>query len=93
MKENQYFTVQFNLFNYLSSEAALLYSYLVNVEATVFDRREDYFKLSNSFIQKIFKDWSKYKIRTLLNELVDKEFIKLSSFNEDGNNYRYIKII
>lgn len=86
----------YELMDYLTPEAALLYSYLCDVDPIMKRREGDYFRLSNSFICEVFQTWSDYKIKTLLEELKAKGFIeeqqKFAVEKGSGVRTRWIKV-
>ena len=81
----------------LTTDAAVLFSYIRDVEQIIKDRDGDYFRLSNSFIQELFWDWGSDKIKAKLDELVREKYIdvkqKYKAERKSVSKTRWIKII
>lgn len=81
----------------LTTDAAVLFSYIRDVEQIIKDRDGDYFRLSNSFIQELFWDWGSDKIAAKLKELVREKYIdvkqKYKVERKSVNKTRWVKII
>lgn len=80
----------------LTTDAAVLFSYIRDVEPIMKDREGDYFRLSNSFIQELFWDWGSDKIKAKLDELVKQGYIdvqqKYKVERKSACKTRWIKI-
>lgn len=72
-----YFKMYWEFLDDLTPESALLLAYLIAVEPVMKNKEDDYFRLSNSFLQEKFQTWSEYVIKTHLQELVDKGYIEV----------------
>lgn len=91
-----WFRMYWHFMENLTPEAALLLSYLIDIEPIMKTREGEYFRLSNSFIQERFQTWSDYTIKAKLDELIEQEYItveqKFKVEHKKGCRTRWIKL-
>lgn len=89
----RYFAVHITNFDDLSYEAALLYDLMLHNSATLKETRwvnnVCYIRFANHIINKYF-NWSKFKIKSLLDELEEADYITVLTTKKNIESARYV---